>query len=358
MTLYIKGIAETFVVIAIAASVSNASILFETNFDNVSDWTVKQGVSTEACDALKSCVDYPANWDGWYQVKTALNNSLGPAGANTINIAYPPDGEDKSGNGKSFVLWDETQGGDDWTWRSDGQLTKLFPNYPVGHSEFFIRFWMRFQEGYVFRSDDHTSLHKIMHISHFEEGGDMFTYFTQGSHHPVIVVQLYPNVFQKNALTISVSNRTEVNYDVPEDTKGTLSAPYNEEGMPVDGKWHQYEFYFKRQSALGVADGVQKIWYDGKLLAEQYNVMLSEDNGAATPTKPRNLNCFQLGGNSYNPFTGKDGGDAEQWYAFDNVVLYTPLNSKDSLWESSPKDGRLPLTYSPLNIPIIPIDFN
>jgi hypothetical protein len=38
--------------------------------------------------------------------------------------------------------------------------------------------------------------------------------------------------------------------------------------------------------------------------------------------------------------------EGEQTFAIDDIVVYTPLVSNDSLWASSPQDGRLPLDYA------------
>ena len=37
--------------------------------------------------------------------------------------------------------------------------------------------------------------------------------------------------------------------------------------------------------------------------------------------------------------------EAEQWYAIDDFIVYDPLTSSSPLWESSPKDWRLPSGY-------------
>jgi hypothetical protein len=119
--------------------------------------------------------------------------------------------------------------------------------------------------------------------------------------------------------------------------------------MLGDGQWHCWEYYMKANSAVGAADGVHRFWLDGVEVVDASkgfpNTNLDwSDSGSST--NPRHYwNYVQIGGNNNNQFSPASQ-QAEQWYALDDVVVYTPMTLSDPKCNGKcTSGGRLPLGY-------------
>ncbi len=141
--------------------------------------------------------------------------------------------------------------------------------------------------------------------------------------------------------------------------------------------WTKMTFYLKMNSSPWVADWELKEWLNDELILQNKNIpwVWELDEGSSMPkwnaidfwwrsyfptieNKDNNywLNKYykrlpkeELLKNNNNKFdvsTISLYDRYEEWYSIDDIVIYEPITSSNNMWESSPKDGRLPLDYT------------
>jgi len=360
---------------------SYGAILFEDNFDYPYDWSPKQKKYPDSIEywPANKVVGAPPPPAGYFCYRVG-GSMFTHVGHNTLCI----DSTNHRGtSGKGLTVWNES---DDRFWASDGILGILLDPNGNGYEKLYIRFYMKFQPGWKWNTSN-SPQQKMVRASHYSnDGGNPFSFFQLGNHHPIWIADLakwekgtdpiayFASYGYENSGNPSLAvppHQDNTNYFF-QDKKGNKVDFWNN-GMIGDGNWHCWEFYLKMNSAIGVPDGEQKFWYDGKLVAEMKDLawsdetsvvkgtngnkyccilrhQASENNRPITGTgwrkywqltgnkrqggewvpntyyglsssNPRSFwNFVAIGGNNFNAFAPNDK-EAEQWYAIDDLVI-------------------------------------
>lgn len=320
----------TLLLIMVIPSYSWGLILFEDNFNNQADWSPVQTLTSKDC--TDNCSTLPAGYNAYRIQGSCFANGVGH---NTLNI----DSTNYRGNsGKAFTFWSEGCG-DKGGWFSDGLLGVYLPDsYP----ELYMSVYIKFQPGWQWWTGGTTSPEqKFLRIAHYDGGGSPFVFFESGNTKPLTTILLskwrsglsnialmtnyrYENVYYPASATPSHSS-DNTNYLGTGNYNGT-GQDFWDPGMIGDGNWHQLEYYVKLNSAVGVPDGIMRVWIDGKLVAEQTNLAWGDVGAQESPRKL--WNYIMLGGNDFNKFASYTEGK-EQWYAIDDFVVSTTYIAPD-----------------------------
>lgn len=293
-------------------------LLFYDDFNSKADWSPPQPSSnTLSCIKGQNCsTSLP---DGYYDYRVAaLEQCSNRDGKhNTLNISsnYP-----RGKFGKSFQYWSEPCFSSSGSWGSDGLLGVAFEP----QSELYVRYWMRFQQNWIWLVGGESPMQKFLHISHYdpENGSELWNFHDGIQNKPRFTPQFakwgggtYRTQLDlpHSPLTANRDNSASFNVDVG---LGPSPQDWSNEKAPGDGFWHCYEYYVKLNSTGGTADGISRAWYDGNLIAEKTDVVWipAGDNPANWQ-----WNHAWLGGNNSNPYSPKN----EQWYAIDDFVVST-----------------------------------
>ena len=119
----------------------------------------------------------------------------------------------------------------------------------------------------------------------------------------------------------------DTQYFPPYGSYDGMGTDFDESGMMGDGGWHCWEFYLKRNTAVGAADGVHKFWQDGQLIYEAYDIAFADVGAVSGPRK--GWNYVTLGGNNFN-LHAHVSTKSEQWYAIDDFVISTEYIGPDN----------------------------
>lgn len=146
---------------------SNATILFEDNFDSDDDWTVTQPSSQDAY-CLSSCNIGDGDWDHYLNGYCWADNELsGEPGNNLLYIdqyaGYPDETNTcHGGSGKCLTYWQESFAS--WNnWESDGDL-----GIDLGEekADIYMRWFVRFKNGFELGAE--YSQFKMWHVQHYD----------------------------------------------------------------------------------------------------------------------------------------------------------------------------------------------
>ena len=325
------------------------AILFSENFNSHSNWSPDQSGTTECWDPCNSA---PVGYEGYRVMGTIFPD--GNPRHNTLNIDST---NPRGGTGKSLTYWVESGGGTT-IWPSDGLLVK---DLGQEYNELYARVWIKFQPGWQFVTTENP-MQKFFRIAHYMGAGMPWGYSANGLNGqsntmPQMIFDLAKYGGGTSDLAAVVSPRCSPGYYCSPNTTGNFYFPamngkpagsyggggidFGDPGMVGDGNWHCWEFYMKTNSAVGRADGIYKFWQDGVLIGQANNIAWSD---TGTP-RIYGWNQVILGGNNMNPYANVSAG-AEQWYAFDDFVIYTPMSPSDPACNGQcTTDGRLPLNY-------------
>jgi hypothetical protein len=383
-------VTAVFILMGISLPINSyCATLFEDNFDYPHDWSPTQkkypnSIEYWPANKVADAPPPPARYF-CYRVGGSMFTHVGH---NTFCI----DSTNHRGtSGRGLTVWNES---DDRFWASDGILGVLLDPNGNGYKELYIRFYMKFQPGWKWNTSN-SPQQKFVRASHYiNDGRNPFQFFQLGSHHPIWVGELakwgtgtYPityfsSYFYESSYYPSLAipkHEDNTNYFFHE---GANYSSYNEEGakkdfwdpnMIGDGKWHCWELYLKMNSAIGVPDGEQKFWYDGKLVDKTKDLAWSDETSVVKGTNgnkyccilrhqssannrpitgtdwrkywqltdskrqgkewatstyyglsssnPRSFwNFVAIGGNNFNAFAPNEK-EAEQWYAIDDLVI-------------------------------------
>jgi hypothetical protein len=341
------------------AKSSKAAVLFEENFNSQPNWTVQQS-SNQSSTAISPDASVPSGFYDYRSDPSLFGEDpvIGDGiGQNNLNIdsldAY-------GGTGKSYRVVDESAD-DTWcgpnVWCNDSLLgiSLVGTNWTQGYDEVFIRYDVKFQDGFQWRvsdTDPYSSI-KFLHASHYDG-----TEFRRWSFHndynaPSFVTNL-------SVSSNPYNNRVQYGYggrcyDAGGGYDAVRSWAYtdgsgqdvqnggcvwNAPGCIRDDTWFRFEYRLKMNSSPSATDGIAKVWLDGVLIVDENNL-----NWTTSDPATRRWNSVWIGGNTWNNWTAR-ANMAEQYRAFDNFVVYTPLVAGDPLWSASPQDGRLPQNYA------------
>ena len=197
-------------------------------------------------------------------------------------------------------------------WNYDGHNTQSGPirvSFPNPQKELWIRWYMRYQEGFQWRSSEGGTLHRI----HYNKT----LYLRTGASGADVIPGLW-DYFQFRAQG---------------DPKGNWSYPgggWNDSFGPghSDGQWHCFEVYIKMNSSLGSSDGLMRWWVNGVLYAEQTDIRYDNNNA----TSHEGFTYFTFN-NNQNYVSNADGpiGLTYAYIDYDDMVIYnqTPPNSDE-----------------------------
>jgi len=314
--------------------ISHAGVIFEENFDSQPNWNVNREVEG-GCDY--PCSKAPSHstmgtlqWNAFYIVPFS-----GSFAHSIASIQAPPTGTDHSGGGKAFIGYHQSSGnyGGNGSWGGNSTLQVTLPqDYP----ELYARFWVKTQSNWQWDTTG-TSMAKMFRIEHWDRTpGTTFEYFSTGHTAPAWVWMWYYSptygVRKMNAYRCSPQSS---DYYCPSNAYSsdggdgnspdaaiwpgtTYSDTPSKPGLWSDGNWHRYDVHIKINSAPGANDGVIEYRWDDNLIWQRNNLQWMSAN--TTDPANRNWNIVAIGGNTDYVF---GSGDAEQWYAIDDVVVST-----------------------------------
>jgi len=320
-------------------STSSAGIIFQDNFDATPTWNASGEYDGNECSPLNvgawsgglcPASTYPQNWSGYRSMP-------GTPGLNpVVSINRLPDNSDHTtGFGKGAVIRQESVSG--VVWPGDGILLKYLG---AEYKELYIQFWIKAQLGFRFAQSG-TGYFKMFRVSRKGNfASNWFDEHTQGVRPvPQFITQPkwdsaygwrhidplrgYPDdggsVWQGVCTDTTIFNGRKVcNYssdriEDPYEYGAPMTSP-TAPGQMFDGAWHRVVYHLKMNDP-GVANGILQMSIDGVLKTNASKLTWIGASGA-----PVGFNQFWLGGNGDNSFSSTS---ADQWYAFDDVVVST-----------------------------------
>ena len=318
-------------------------VIFQDNFDSSANWTVTQPTGSSVSCSNSSC-GVPGGWTGYYNGACLCDGVSGEPGNNLLYInqyaGYPNETNAcRGGSGKCLNIWQESciSGFDN----SDAQMTF---DSGTEYEELYLRFYIRFKSGWELKplvGEDGFAM-KLYHIQHYSSGSPHAYFGANPGNQPVSSGGL--NQYSTSIQFYS-ENRCQTNYYCHAITLWTLGSTtwgYAAGGI-FDGNWHSIELRIKRNSSIGVSDGILELWFDGVkknyISGYQGNDIPYNDSGSS---ELRGWRYVMLGGNSYNQWdtSCSNMADCEQWYAIDDVVISTTYIGPGTPVDNSPQAPR------------------
>ena len=313
-----------FVFNFISLQICFAEVIFHDNFDTHPDWELQQPLGgTNALQAYNGEASIPTGYHS-YRISGSYfsdpgNNSII---INSVNA--------RNGSGKSITFWNESNDRGDG-WASDNQLGIYFPK---GYSEVYVRFYIRFQEGWQWNSTQ--AYEKIFRMTHYH-GGSPYVFFSDGNQHPIAGAHIARYTSSSNNCMEFVFRYENIYYpDQAEPSRKRNHTEYVGDGsyggggdnLIADSNWHCWEFFFKMNSAVGVPDGIFKFWHDGILETDITDFAWSDHGSQENPRL--NWNYLTIGGNTFNHYA-LNSAEEEQYYQIDDLVVSTEPIGMDSV---------------------------
>lgn len=310
-------------------SAAHAQVLFQSNFDSATDYTVAQSASISS--ACYTGCSIPGGFTAYNNAYSQCGSGIsGRPGYNNFYVSsvagYPAGSATcRGGSGKCWTKWQEaclapSTNFDD----ADANL-----GYDLGteRENVHLRFYIKFPTN--FNIIDNQSF-KLWHIQHYNGGGaNPWNYFERDTN---------------NQPTASGGiRRADSNYiDLYAEARGYPTyythgfmfwrlgtyAWAKAAGGIMDGDWHSIEIRQKRNSAIGVADGLLEVWVDGVKKSTWTDYPANDINFNNGGTELRGFRFVSVGGNNMSWTTACSDGsgsmtECEQWYAIDDVAIST-----------------------------------
>ena len=308
----------------------NPTLIFSDNFDSQPDFATEASVEYCINNAGNGCDRLPPNWSDYKAGERfhpiELNNS-------SLESSLQINGDQPRGSsGKSLMIWDESYG-NTGQWGSDAMLGKYLPE---GYKDLYVEYWIKFQPGY--RWHDVEGGHginyaKILRIGHRDEGQTPFSFSATGYNAPLMFIDTIVRSVTKNNAPQYVQagvqaqlrcDPQESNYKCGTYTTAQSMNGYINDGNTSfvesygDGNWHKISARMRLNSSPGARDGIAMTFFDNEMVAYADDVPFLGSNSPAG-TK---LNQVSLGGNMHN-YPEPESNQFEQWYAIDDVRIYT-----------------------------------
>ena len=321
------------ILVLLIVSPSFGAVLFSDNFDSWTDWASPVQTTGETncpSDSNQNSTECAlgGGWTGWRNGDCQCTPSMTGWPGNRLEYinqyaGYPNETNTcYGGSGKCYTHWMEScTGADD----SDGQLTKYLGDGNE-YEEVYMQFQIRFKSGCELETlvGDDSIVHKLQHIQHYVDGNP-HTYFGGNMGNlPVISCGLGQ---WSTSVYFYCETRCYTDYycnAIQRWTIGTTTTVYNA-GNLLDTNWHRVEWRFRRNSAIGVDDGLIQMWMDAvQLTCSSDNCTTLGMNDTGTP-ELRGFRWLNIGGNNNNYYeqASSNIADREQWYAIDNVCVST-----------------------------------
>ncbi|HEY3357171.1 MAG TPA: hypothetical protein VGQ83_28230 [Polyangia bacterium] len=340
------GLAVAVLALTLAPGLARAGVVFEDDFDSQPDWNVNHEAEG-GCDF--PCATTPgSSSSGTLQWNASYAVPFSSAFAHPVaSIQRPPSGTDHTGNGgKVFIGYHQSSGnyGGNGAWGGNSFLEVVLPQ---DYAELYARLWLKAQAGWQVEAGA-GSMAKMFRIEHWDRTpGTTFEYFPAGHTAPAWVWYWYYSSVYGVRLTQGYRCSPQASdYYCQNNTSGGLSG--SEEaydgalwpgstyadtpttaGLWADGSWHKLDVHLKLNSAPGADDGIVQWWWDADPataapIFERPNAALSKGGvqwqSSSTTLPAKGWNTVGIGGNTDYVF---GTGDAEQWYAIDDVVVST-----------------------------------
>jgi hypothetical protein len=115
----------------------------------------------------------------------------------------------------------------------------------------------------------------------------------------------------------------------------------------LDGDWHTIVLRVKRNSSIGVANGLIQVWVDGSQITPWVDYPADDINFNNGGSDLRGWRYFSIGGNNMKWTTTCSSGcgamsSCEQWYAIDNPVVATTKAEVDSFLTTGQSGAAVP----------------
>ncbi len=319
---------------------SGGNILFEDNFDDHPDWYVADG--SEECDGIAACDstipegwNYLRNTEYWHPDNGFPTKKPGQSITNE---------QFRWASGKSWIKYQESSKA---VWEQAwGDDTMLIKSLSGSYDEINMSFWVKVDPDWQW-ADAFFKLARIYNFDGPDGVNSPWNFFSNGDSAPIFLLDIKssPTYGYRSVAALRCDPQESEyycgaypdTYDSPwggTNASTTFTDPFD------DGGWHHLEIKVWMNSALWVADGTAQYWLDG---VEEFSLSDIPWRSAWSSLSDK-FNTFWIGWNTYNWFSDPSN-QAEQWYAIDDVVVYTPIDSSHPLWDESPKDGRLPADY-------------
>ena len=327
MTSRIASFLLLFLAVTGFAGSSRAEILFQDDFDGSEDWTVTQGTS-----GSESCYTDCSMQGGWTAYNTYMTQCVegitGRPGNNSLYVGaaagYPVDSEAcRGGSGKCLTKWQEaclepSTNFDD----ADANV-----GYDMGseYEDVYLRFYIKFPASFTINDGQ---AFKLWHTQHYDGGGaSPWNYFERDTNNqPVISGGL--RRADADYIDIYAEGRGYPDYYAHGFMFWRLGtyAWATAAGGILDGGWHSIEIRMRRNSAVGVADGLIEVWFDGEEKTTWTDYPADDINFTNGGSDLRGWRFVSVCGNNMSWTTAcSDGSGAmsecEQWYAIDDVVI-------------------------------------
>ena len=370
---------------------ASASVIFETNFDSNPDWNVDGSKNGDGCSPIGAGSPYQCNVsmypDGW----DAFRSMSGDASFHPpVSIQRPPDNLDKTGAGKTAVIWQESA--IHVNFPGDGMLLKkLSTKYP----KLYLQFWFKSAPNWQFGpGEGYWKLFRVwqreVEDTNWEDYFNPLTYpvpnFILNPKHSDYGWRHYENLRGYPAYDTALYDRNDyTNYDSggavsfksssfynvcvdPGSFNGRTTCMYGTEaveqawdlnnptldwkttGQILDGGWHKITIQLEMNTKSGNTwnnDGIYRLWVDN---VQHVNAVALRwiDNDGDSGGGTIGWNGFAIGGNSNNSYSGETL--AEQWYAIDDVVVSTSQIPDNYVIGSDLNDVIAPSAPSGLNV--------
>lgn len=309
------------------------AVLFETNFDDGSDWT-----HTQPTGAAQTCLSSCGMPDGLAAYLDGMSY-CGGAGNNNFYIDTG-SGAGSSGHGGTSCYSGEKCA----TFWMEGCQPSLFEDsdgnlgvwLDQDYFELYIGFRIRFQQTFSMTDDKQM---KIMHIQHNTVGsGTPWSYNDSDQRNrPYMILDFYrygtnayfaihPRCVESRTCDGTPGYNPEFNSDFDGYVLGTPTNVFN------SNNWHHVELHIVVNSGSidnWTANGSYALYYDGVLKGTWSSVVMN-DNGSGLAR--RGYNFISIGGNN------NLGVTPEQWYSIDDLVISTTRIGTDYVVGSGTAD--------------------
>lgn len=337
-------------------------IIFQDSFDNQPDWhsglaANDTGANPEGFPDRIQRAGTHTFLNGWYSCyqDPRWSESQGyPGGREAISVLASDSDKARGGTGKCYVGARDSYNAGWKNWATDSSLLKYFP---IGFSEIYVEFWIRFMPGWT-TVPGWTS--KLFRISSWSEQGSEFQAFGGGELGPIFLWDWENSGYGlRNRLSFRGGphgdNYGMTSADIPGLPRslvgsGDLAMNFTDDmaGMGVGGtmpqivdrvnggfisdnlsqnvsheqifgdgsEYTKMGFYVKMNSAPGVNDGVARQWLNDEQIFNNEQIAWVGPTSAPMPK----FNVVLIGGNDY--FQEYPNADLHQeWYAIDDVVM-------------------------------------
>lgn len=332
---------------------ATAQVIFEDNFDSQSDWAPKclncnrnSGGYTSGAESSGT----PNGWDWWrndefWSPFVFTDRGYGGGTINskpTIQISnlnfYGP-------TGKALTVFNESNNGDGSDgFGADGILAKSLGQ---DYQELYINVKIKYQKGFQLHwtVGSNGAIQKLVRLGHNGNPNQPFGFGSSYQNAPMYFFDTYVDEYGLSHTHSFRFSPANLYYLPGQKTMGQYVGKPSFDISIGDGNWHTLSFYLKMNSSPGVADGISKYWFDGVLQSSTSNIPFIKSGSML------GWNSVYLGGNCFNqyaPITDK----AEQWYAFDDIVVSTTPIPADYVigGPKAPKN----LLGTPVKPPVIP----